>query len=69
VVAHRLSTVIDADRIVVLRGGNVEAVGTHAELLAQRGYYAKLFAQHARGAAHEGAANEPALAFPQERTA
>jgi ATP-binding cassette, subfamily B, bacterial len=69
VVAHRLSTVIDADRIVVLRGGNVEAIGSHAELLAQGGYYAKLFAQHARGAAQEGAANEPALAFPQERTA
>jgi ATP-binding cassette subfamily B protein len=53
VVAHRLSTVIDADRIVVLRGGQVEAVGTHAELLAQGGYYARLFARHARGALAE----------------
>jgi ABC-type multidrug transport system fused ATPase/permease subunit len=49
VIAHRLSTVMDADRIVVLRGGCVEAVGTHAELLAQGGYYARLFARHARG--------------------
>jgi hypothetical protein len=41
--------VIDADRIVVLRGGRVEAVGTHAQLLAQGGYYAGLFAHHERG--------------------
>jgi ATP-binding cassette, subfamily B, bacterial len=46
---------VDADRIVVLRGGRVEAVGTHAELLAQGGYYSRLFAQHARGALMEPA--------------
>jgi ABC-type multidrug transport system fused ATPase/permease subunit len=49
VIAHRLSTVVDADRIVVLRNGCVEAVGTHAELLAQCSYYRELFARHSRG--------------------
>ncbi|MBH5333312.1 ABC transporter ATP-binding protein [Streptomyces pactum] len=44
VVAHRLASVRDADRIVVLDGGRVEATGTHAGLLAQGGLYARLTA-------------------------
>ncbi len=49
VIAHRLSTVVDADRIAVLRNGRIEAIGTRAELLAGDGYYAQLFERHARG--------------------
>ncbi|MFT3917266.1 MAG: ABC transporter ATP-binding protein [Anaeromyxobacteraceae bacterium] len=49
VVAHRLSTVLTADRIVVLADGRVAEAGTHAELVARGGLYASMVRRQARG--------------------
>jgi ATP-binding cassette subfamily B multidrug efflux pump len=43
VIAHRLSTVQRADKIIVMHKGQVREMGTHQELLAQRGIYYKLY--------------------------
>jgi len=49
IVAHRLSTVADADRIVVLRDGKIAEMGTHAELVERGAHYARMVRQQAKG--------------------
>jgi ABC-type multidrug transport system fused ATPase/permease subunit len=48
VIAHRLSTVRTADRIIVLRKGEIIEEGTHDELLARGGHYAELYTTYFR---------------------
>jgi ATP-binding cassette subfamily B protein len=48
VVAHRLSTIRRADRILVISKGRIEEAGTHEELLRQRGHYYELYTSQFR---------------------
>ena len=43
VIAHRLSTVISCDKIIVLQAGEIREIGTHAELLEKNGIYKSLY--------------------------
>ena len=58
VIAHRLSTVVDADEIVVLEAGRVAERGTHAELLRKGGLYAEMWNRQAQERAEEALAAE-----------
>jgi ATP-binding cassette, subfamily B, bacterial len=49
VIAHRLATVVHADRIIVLRNGRISESGTHRDLMRSRGYYSSLVERQTRG--------------------
>ena len=48
-IAHRLSTIAQMDRLLILDEGRIVESGTHTELLAQQGIYAKLWAHQTGG--------------------
>ncbi|MCP1335615.1 ABC transporter ATP-binding protein/permease [Hyphomicrobiales bacterium FT118] len=68
VIAHRLSTVVDADEILVIADGRIEERGTHAALLARKGRYAAMWSRQRAAAearavlaeAGEGSRSHPA---------
>jgi len=63
-IAHRLSTVLSADQIIVMDTGHIKEIGTHAELLEKSGYYRRLY-DHQFNRIPEEAATEPAFAIEE----
>ncbi len=63
-IAHRLSTVLSADQIIVMDGGCIKEIGTHAELLEKSGYYRRLY-DHQFNRIQEEPPTEPAFAIEE----
>jgi subfamily B ATP-binding cassette protein MsbA len=63
-IAHRLSTVLSADQIIVMDGGRIKEIGTHAELLEKSGYYRRLY-DHQFNRIPEEAATDPVFAVEE----
>jgi subfamily B ATP-binding cassette protein MsbA len=63
-IAHRLSTVLSADQIIVMDNGRIKEIGTHAELLEKSGYYRRLY-DHQFNRIPEEVATEPAFAIEE----
>ena len=66
VIAHRLSTVVDADEIIVLQQGAIAERGRHQDLLDQDGVYAQMWARQQAGDEERGKSLRQSLEHPEE---
>ena len=69
VIAHRLSTVTDADEIIVLSEGRIVERGGHAALLAMNGLYKQMWDRQSKGFADGEAPSGDVVPLPQTRPA
>ncbi|MBA2871391.1 ABC-type bacteriocin/lantibiotic exporter with double-glycine peptidase domain [Anoxybacillus calidus] len=53
IIAHRLTTIVDADRIIVLKDGKIVEIGNHQELLKNKGFYYNLYTRKQKGDQNE----------------
>lgn len=60
-IAHRLSTLREANRLIVLDRGKIVEIGNHAELMSQEGYYCRLYLAQARNVDTEDRSLIPAV--------
>lgn len=58
IIAQRISSVQDADRIIVLSGGKISSIGTHDELLASSSIYREVYESQIKGGDEDGKAND-----------
>jgi ATP-binding cassette subfamily B protein len=60
IISHRISSLMAADEILVLRDGAVEEIGSHAELLARNGSYRRIFELQSAAGGQSGRCNSAA---------